>query len=162
MRDRLAGDRDRHRNYTLVDDIVDHQEDIMDHQEDIQEDHEDILENQEDIHEDYQEEGTRNTTEADNSTVVLTVEDTEASMVQEMVQAENFHSSIIIGCSALGVVILVVLILVVLYYTQSYTHHSYNEPDLRARELREEILQTYPTITHNFQVKLMLMFLVRN
>ena len=141
-------------------DITDHQDqqDIQEYQEDIQEGQEDILENQEDIQEDYQEEGARKTTEADNSTVVLTVEDTEASMVQEMVRSDNLDSSIIIVCSVLGVVCLVEFILVVLYSTKSYSHHSHQDPDLRARQRGGEML----TITYNFQVKSLLMFLVRN
>ena len=149
------------KNYTLVEDIMDHQEDIQEDQMDIEEnqknieeDQKDIQEDQEETQEDYQEEGAKNTTEEavqmtdDNSTVVPR---TEASVVEEMVGSENLDSSIIIGCSAVGVVCLVVLILVVLYCTHS--DHSDHDPDLRARQLKGEIFQTDPTIAHIFQVK---------
>ena len=146
----------KNKNYTLVEDIRDHQEDIQDDQKNIEEDQKDIKEDQEDIQEDQeeiQEEVAKNTTDQaveltdDNSTVVLTAQKTEASMVEEMVGAENLDSSIIIGCSAVGVVCLVALILVVLYCA-----HSNTDPDLRARQLKGEMLQTDETIAHIFQV----------
>lgn len=146
------------RNYTLVEDIKEDQEDKQEKQENIQENLEDIHDPQDDI-QDYEEFSSRNTTEeavettGDNSTVVLAVKSTETSMVQERVRAENLGSSIIIGCSAVGVVSMVVLILLVLYCS-----HRNNDPDLRARELRGEKLQIYSSTTHNFQVKFMLIF----
>ena len=153
------------RNYTLVEDIQEHQVDHHDHQDDFQEeqvdhhdhqddiqedqvdhhDHQDdIQEEQVDIQDDHQEEDSRTTTEE-------AVEKTEASLVQEKMRSDNLNSSIIIGCSAVVVVSLVALILVILYHA-----HSKDDPDLGVRRLTGEMLQP------NFQVKLLLKFLVLN
>ena len=151
----------RNRSYTLVEDTLHREVNIEEDQEDHKEDQVNIEEDEVDYKEGHEEKSVTieevDETSDENSTLVLSAEKTA---VEEMVSPDNLDSSIIIGCSAVGVVSLVILILLVIYCTHSSSKPR--DPDLKVRQRNREMLQSYPTVTGNFQVNTLLILLFRN